>query len=200
MQGRHVHRWYGDVIDGDPALARRVKAEIRERGALASRDFEGENPKGMWNWKPAKRMLEALWSAGELAIDGRRDFQRLYDLPERVIPRAVLDAPMPDEEDVPARADPSGRAVARRAHRLGHRRALAAHDGLRRIRPLLTALVEEGELRAPRGRGRRRAVLRPRAARRSTSGPSAAPCFSRPFDNLLWDRPFAEPLLRLPTT
>ena len=47
----------------------------------------------MWNWKPAKEMLEALYSCGELAIAARVAFQRLYDLPERVIPRKHLDAP-----------------------------------------------------------------------------------------------------------
>ena len=50
----------------------------------------------MWNWKPAKAMLERLWNRGELVICGRQGFQRLYDLPERVLPREVLDAPVPD--------------------------------------------------------------------------------------------------------
>jgi uncharacterized protein len=55
------HPWWGDVIDRDPALADRVMGEIRERGPLGSRHFEGgPNVGGMWNLKPAKRMLEAL--------------------------------------------------------------------------------------------------------------------------------------------
>src|SRR6266536_1760055 len=54
---------------------------------------------GMWDWKPAKKVLEALWNLGEVVIAGRvNGFQRLYDLPERVLPREVLDAPVPDEE------------------------------------------------------------------------------------------------------
>ena len=47
----------------------------------------------MWNWKPEKRMLEDLFAAGEVVVSGRDGFQRLYDLPERVIPREALDAP-----------------------------------------------------------------------------------------------------------
>jgi uncharacterized protein YcaQ len=44
-----------------------VLAEIDERGALASRDFDGASRKdAMWGWKPAKEILEALFSAGEL--------------------------------------------------------------------------------------------------------------------------------------
>ena len=81
-----------------PELADEVRAAIRERGPIASRDFEGKGGGGMWNWKPAKMVLEALWNAGEIVIAGRvSGFQRSYDLAERVIPREVLDAPVPDE-------------------------------------------------------------------------------------------------------
>ena len=41
----------------------------------------------MWNWKPEKRLLEDLFAAGEVVVSGRDGFQRLYHLPERVIPR-----------------------------------------------------------------------------------------------------------------
>ena len=71
-----------------PAPRRRGPAEIRERGPLRSRHFEGAAGGGMWNWKPAKAMLERLWNHGELVIAGRQGFQRVYDLAERVIPRA----------------------------------------------------------------------------------------------------------------
>ena len=43
----------------------------------------------MWNWKPAKMVLEALWDRGELTIAGRKGFQRAYDLTERVIPQQL---------------------------------------------------------------------------------------------------------------
>ena len=53
----------------------------------------------MWNWKPAKAMLERLWNHGDLVVSGRQGFQRLYDLPERVLAKAVLDAPAPPEPE-----------------------------------------------------------------------------------------------------
>ena len=62
----------------------------------------------MWNWKPAKMMLEALWSSGQLAIAGRQGFQRLYDLSERVIPAEYLDGADADRSGVPARGDGVG--------------------------------------------------------------------------------------------
>src|SRR3954454_22751051 len=80
-------------------LVEPVLARIREEGPLGSRDFEGQGGGGMWNWKPAKMVLEALWDRGLLVIAGRRNFQRLYDLPERVLPDDVLGAPSPPEEE-----------------------------------------------------------------------------------------------------
>jgi uncharacterized protein YcaQ len=63
-----------------------VKKAITERGALATRDFPrppraGE---GWWDWSPHKSALELLWRAGELAIDSRKGFEKVYDLSERV--------------------------------------------------------------------------------------------------------------------
>src|SRR5262245_7552309 len=93
----HVHPWRGDVVAEHPELADEVRAAIRERGPLASRDFEGKGGGGMWNWKPAKTIMESLCNAGQVVIAGRvSGFQRLYDLAERVIPRGVLEAPVPD--------------------------------------------------------------------------------------------------------
>src|SRR5581483_8313264 len=81
-------------------LVEPVLERIRAEGPLASRDFEGAGPGGdMWNWKPAKMVLEALWDRGVLAIAGRNGFQRRYDLAERVIPREILDAPTPPEDE-----------------------------------------------------------------------------------------------------
>ena len=82
------HHWWGRERTAEGRkVERRVLARIREEGALPVRAFEGKSGP-MWGWKPEKRALEHLFAAGELAIAGRQGFQRLYDLPERVIPRA----------------------------------------------------------------------------------------------------------------
>ena len=101
--------WHGDVKKRYPGLADRILGEIRERGALGSKDFAGQadpaphragtSSEAMWSWKPAKQMLDALFASGELVIAGRVNFHRLYDLPERVLPRTVLDAPVPSQEE-----------------------------------------------------------------------------------------------------
>ncbi len=118
--------WYGDVGETHPHLAEEILAEIRERGPLGSRHFEGTSEAGMWNWKPAKAMLDRLWNHGDLVIAGRQGFQRLYDLPERVIPKALLDAPLPGETERLRALTGEGGRSARRADGGRRRRALAA--------------------------------------------------------------------------
>jgi uncharacterized protein YcaQ len=78
-----------------------LKLFIRERGAVRAADFERTDGKagGWWEWKTEKRALEMLFSAGELMIARRRNFQRVYDLRERVLP-GWDDARLPSEEEV----------------------------------------------------------------------------------------------------
>ena len=193
MRSLRVHHWYGDVLGADPGLRDRVLGEIRERGPLGSRDFEGERGPGMWRPKPAKRMLEALWSAGELAVAGRRSFQRLYDLPERVIPQAILEAPEPSEEAC-LRALVT-RAV--RARGILSEGAVAEHyrvtGGARRVRPHVDALVAEGELERIEVDDGGPPLLVEGGTPLEADVPAAAVLLS-PFDNLLWDRPLTERL------
>ncbi|MFO7571130.1 MAG: crosslink repair DNA glycosylase YcaQ family protein [Gaiellaceae bacterium] len=189
------HPWRGDVIGQDPALADAVRAAIRERGPLASRDFEGQGGGGMWSWKPAKVMLEALWHRGEIVIAGRvSGFQRLYDLAERVIPREMLDAPVPDEaarlraliiQAVRARGALTEAAV---------REHWRLKGGVARIEPHADELVREGVLERVGVADGGPPVLIPDAADIDPLRPTAAVLLS-PFDNLLWDRPFARRIL-----
>jgi uncharacterized protein len=81
-----------------------VLARIREEGALGTGDFavpEGFVGGSWWSgWKPAKRALEVLFDTGELMVSERRNFQRLYDLRERIAPNGgVYVKPDRDETD-----------------------------------------------------------------------------------------------------
>jgi hypothetical protein len=67
-------------------VAEGLLRRIREEGPLRSIDLEGPGSTGWWDLKVAKKVATALWSSGELAIRERRNFQRIYDLAERVIP------------------------------------------------------------------------------------------------------------------
>ena len=191
---RH-HPWRGDMTAQHPELAEEVLAAIRERGPLTSRDFDGKGGGGMWNWKPAKMVLEALWNAGELVIAGRiSGFQRSYDLAERVLPREVLDAPVPDEatreRELTLRAV-KARGALTDAGIVEHWRM---RGGASRIRPTTDALVAEGDLERLRVGDGDADVLVLAGTDLDPSRPSAAALLS-PFDNLLWDRPFARRVL-----
>jgi uncharacterized protein YcaQ len=56
-------------------------------------------PDAMWSWHDGKRVLEYLFFSGRVTAAGRVNFERLYDLPERVLPPGVLAAPAPVEAD-----------------------------------------------------------------------------------------------------
>jgi uncharacterized protein len=189
--------WYSNVNDvksAYPELAEEILERIREDGPLASRQFEGAAGGGMWNWKPAKAMLERLWNHGELVIAGRQGFQRVYDLPERVIPRAQLEAPVPPLDEVLrcfAEQAVRARGVLTEAGITEHWRL---RGGTTRVKPAVAELVAEGRLRRLRVDDGGPDVLVAADAELDRPAPRAAVLLS-PFDNLLWDRPFARRIL-----
>jgi uncharacterized protein YcaQ len=187
---RNNHPWRGDVLSRFPKETEQVLAEITERGPLGSRDFAGEGGGGMWNWKPAKQVLEALYSSGELAIAGRVGFQRLYDLRERVIPKRYLDAPAPTEEE--GRRGLVLRAV--RGRGALTERGISEHcrfrGGAATARGHVDALAEAGLVRRVAVADGGAPVVVPGDA--ELDGRPAAAVLLSPFDNLLWDRPFVE--------
>ena len=87
------HKKYGQLLD--PVLNR-----IKREGPLSSKDFAAPDnkPRGpWWDWKPAKAALELLFWRGDLMVTERRNFQRIYDLTERVLP-SDMDTSEPDEK------------------------------------------------------------------------------------------------------
>jgi uncharacterized protein len=86
---------HGDILD-------RVLKRIQNEGALTSKDFElppGTKRGTWWNWKPSKRALEILFWQGHLMISERRNFQKVYDLTERVLP-AGTDTTFPSKTEL----------------------------------------------------------------------------------------------------
>ncbi|MFA7413224.1 MAG: winged helix-turn-helix domain-containing protein [Rhizobium sp.] len=78
-------KWQGEGFD---QAFDETYEKIRERGPIMAREVKAEDHKsgGWWNWHPSKTALEFLWHTGKLAIAGRDNFQKVYDLSERVIP------------------------------------------------------------------------------------------------------------------
>lgn len=95
MASGEIHHWY----ECDRKLMDELLERIREEGPLMSRDFENSGDKtGEWHRKPAKKALENLFMQGELMIPYRKNFQKVYDLTERVLPDGV-DTSVPDQEE-----------------------------------------------------------------------------------------------------
>ncbi|MES2624841.1 MAG: crosslink repair DNA glycosylase YcaQ family protein [Pseudomonadota bacterium] len=74
---------------------------IRAEGPLQAKDFEQDTSRkqgGWWQWKPSKKALEQLFIQGQLVVSHRSGFQKVYDLPERVLPTDIdISVPTPEE-------------------------------------------------------------------------------------------------------
>jgi uncharacterized protein YcaQ len=193
MDGDGHWPFHRSALQKHAELVEPVLERIRAEGPLGSRDFEGAGDgTDMWNWKPAKMVLEALWDRGVLVIAGRQSFQRRYDLAERVIPRSILDAPVPGEDE-------TLRTLARlavRARGALTEPAIREHwrlkGGRARLHHHVLALVDEGLLREVEvDDGGPPFYV---DAEAELDGAPAPPVLLCPFDNLLWDRPLLERL------
>ena len=98
--GDWYHRWLEQI--GHSEMLPLVLERVRQEGGLRAADFEYTGPRrgSWWDWKPAKVALEYQYAFGELMISKRVNFQRVYDLTERVLPAWVdTTPPTPEERD-----------------------------------------------------------------------------------------------------
>jgi uncharacterized protein YcaQ len=169
-----------------PGFTQAVLDEVGERGALSAREITGAGASkgGWWGWSDGKRALEALFAAGRVAAAGRRGFERLYDLPERVIPARVLAMPTPARED----AQRELMRTAARALGVGTEKDLCDYFRIRLTpgRQRIRELVETGELTPVRVEGWRE----PAYVHREAKSPRRleARALLSPFDSLVWER------------
>mgnify|MGYP006418338195 FL=1 len=126
-------------------LVEQVVDRIRAEGPLGSGDFKdtsGEHSGNWWGWKPAKHVLTTLWLTGDLMVSSRRNFQRLYDLRERVLP-ADVDTEEPTPED--AARFFMRRSIANRGVARADRARWGGQGGLQ-IASAVAQLVDDGEV------------------------------------------------------
>lgn len=87
-----------------PDLVAGVLADVVASGPVTARDIDGDLPKTKvdwgWNWSEVKQALEFLFYAGAVTAAARNpQFERLYDIPERVIPKHILDQTDPTPQE-----------------------------------------------------------------------------------------------------
>ena len=104
--------------------------EVKLRGPIAASDIEGHKGSGgWWGWSEAKRAFEWLFWAGRITTASRRGFERLYDLPERVLPKDILALSVPAEGD--ARSNMHVGGVAEHAELTAREKEICARIGPR---------------------------------------------------------------------
>ena len=184
-------RWFDQ--EGLP-LMNLVLERIRQEGALRAADFAYDGPKrgSWWDWKPAKTALEYLYAFGDLMISDRVNFQRVYDLTERLLPAWVDTTPPSLEQRDRYWLEQAALAlgIARPMQVIGY--SYYKKGGLK---PILQSLVDEGvlvEVQAEQVVGSYQPMLLHRdnleLLEQITAGTIQAErtTFLSPFDNLFW--------------
>ncbi|RKP45197.1 winged helix-turn-helix domain-containing protein [Trinickia fusca] len=187
------HRRHRKEID-------KLLAHVRDTGPVRAADFTRAkgNGNGWWDWKPEKRHLETLFTLGKLMVLERRNFHRVYDVAERVLPE------WDDARDLPAPEQALRTLVARTCAALGVARAdwIADYYRLerRQYQEELHALADRGALRVLRVEGWKEDVFVPiefdalidDAAQGRLR--SSVTTLLSPFDPVVWDRKRASKL------
>jgi uncharacterized protein len=183
------------IVTEQPGLVEWVLDEVRARGPLTAAEIEHDAPRRTdnwgWNWSVVKQALEWLFYTGQVtAADRSTSFARRYDLPERVLPRAVLEAPTPAFDDaIRTLVELSARAL-----------GVAAEGDLRDyfrlpvagFKQAVAELAEAGVLRPVAVQGWRQPAWLHAEARLPRRVRAAT--LVSPFDPLIWERARTERL------
>ncbi|WP_447592290.1 winged helix-turn-helix domain-containing protein [Aquipseudomonas campi] len=190
--GQGIYRQLADFGREQQEVIRRVLLAVREQGALGAGSLSTRTERAgpWWDWSAEKHALEWLFAAGEVTVAGRRGFERLYDLPERVIPAAIRDHVVLEE------AEAQRQLLLRSADALGVATARDLRDYFRLdsadARERLAELVEQGDLQVVQVEGWKQPAYcrgEPRIPRKVT-----ASALLSPFDSLIWERERTERL------
>jgi uncharacterized protein YcaQ len=176
-----------------PDLVEWLLEQVRERGPIRASELAVPTRRSgeMWSWTEEKKALEHLFFVGRIAAARRVNFERLYDLAERVLPADVLAAPTPPEDEA------QRQLVLRSARHLGVATEPDLGDYFRLPRAesklRVAELVEAGDLLPAQVEGWGREAYVPADLQpRSRLGGRAA--LLSPFDSLIWRRERAERL------
>jgi uncharacterized protein YcaQ len=169
--------------------------QIRERGPLGASELTdaGKSQGSWWGWSQGKEILEWLFWIGDLTTGRRRNFERLYDLPERVLPESVRNTPVPSREH----AQRELMMIGARAMGVGTARDLRDYFRLpaKEAATRLTELVEEGKLVPVSVEGwKQQGYLHHEAKIPRASKVADVAALLSPFDSLIWERQRTERL------
>lgn len=176
-----------ELEENRPDYVESVYRQVEERGPLRTRDLEAPGERdgsAMWGWSNGKVALEALFLKGLVTASDRPNFMRMYDIPERVIPKEHLNATDPGHDEALAEL----LLLAARSMGVGTADDLADYYRIRMpaARPVLRRLVEAGDLEEVEVDGwGRPAYIHPEVPLPRWQRGTA---LLSPFDNLIWHR------------
>jgi hypothetical protein len=191
--GKVTHWGLTSFYEENKAFVKRTLKHVATNGPTTSRELSTRTEKKgtWWDWDEAKVALEYLFLTGQLMSRGRgSDFARIYDVPERVLPQRVIDAPTPGEHD--ARKQLLVRSAIAQGVATASDLADYYRQKLATVKPLIAELVEEGELREVAVDGWPEKAFVHRNAKLPKQLHATA--LLSPFDSLVWCRPRNERL------
>lgn len=161
-------------------------AELAAKGPLPASAIEHESNKRngpWWGWSEVKTGLEVLFFRGDVAVAGRTRFERLYDLPERRLPAAILGTHIPKDDAIRELVRAGSHALG-----VGTVRDIADYWRLPQAetKAALADLVESGDLLPVSVRGWGAPAFLHRDARIPRRIETAA--LLSPFDPIVWER------------
>ncbi|MEZ5661421.1 MAG: crosslink repair DNA glycosylase YcaQ family protein [Burkholderiaceae bacterium] len=184
----HTWRNLWRLANEDPAYIERVHDEVAARGPLGASELTDARPASGGDWWGTRSQgalaLDWLFRIGRLGVRRRGNFEKVFDLPERILPAEILAAPTPDESD-------SVRELLRRSARaLGVASANDLIDYFRLpptlARPRLAELVEAGDLLPCEVRGWKCPAYLAVGAKPPSR--ARACTLLSPFDPIVWNR------------
>ena len=195
--GKARHWGLTSFYDDNKTFVKRMLKHVETNGPTTARELStrtekrGAEKKTWWDWDDSKTALEYLFLTGQLMSRGRgTDFARIYDTPERVLPMNILNAPTPTEHSA------RKQLLVRSAIAQGVATATDLADYYRQkpaaVKPLITELLEEGELREVAVEGWAEKAFVHRSAKLPKQLHATA--LLSPFDSLVWCRPRNERL------
>ncbi|MBD8150336.1 YcaQ family DNA glycosylase [Pseudomonas fluorescens] len=190
-QGRGIYAQMARFGRERQDTVQRVLQAVEQRGALGAGSLSTREERAgpWWDWSDEKHALEWLFAAGLVTVAGRRGFERLYDLPERVIPNEILQTFVGEAEALRGLLLHSAGAL-----------GVATEKDLRdyfRLDPAdsrqrLAELVEEGQLLSCQVQGWKQSAYCLAEPKVPRSVPASA--LLSPFDSLIWERARTERL------
>ncbi len=198
MENQQNSRWWGEAKPAVKKYVESVYEHVAANGPVSAGELPnaGKSTGNWWGWSDGKRAIEVLFRLGRVLVSGRKNFARLYDLPERVIPKEFLRTDAPQADD----AKKQLLVLAAKALGIGAASDIAGYFHIEtwwdrthvkgryrsQLPRLMAELVEERRLEVAKVEGwQENAYVVPRTR---SPKPVHARALVSPFDPIMWNR------------